>query len=297
LTQANHKKGMQIAAGGVLVLSFDAMLIRLSGVSSWDVIFWRGWLICLSFSALMLLNRKQRYLPENSKHRFAAVVIALLFSLNTVLFVYSIGHTSTANTVVILASSPLFAAIFSRLFLREPIKHRVLLTIILAFAGVVTIFAGSFNGSHWQGDIAALGLAASMGAAFTLLRCFDTLPLLPIIAASGAFAGIFATFEAEPLTLPANSYFWLGIMGLIQMPLATWLLMQAPRYIPSAEVSLFLLIETILGPIWVWLAVGEATPERTLLGGIIILTALFSNTLAALYEQKKILSRELNPPS
>jgi drug/metabolite transporter (DMT)-like permease len=287
LTQTPHTKGVQIAAIGALVLSFDAMLIRLTEASSWDVVFWRGWLICLAFSVLMLFNRQKNHLPDSRKNWIAAAIIAVLYGINTVLFVYSIGHTSTANTVVILASSPLFAAIFSRIFLYEPIKLRVLFAIILAFAGVVTIFAGSFNGSHWQGDIAALCLAISMGAVLTLLRHFSNLPLLPIIAVSGIVAGLLAIPHASPFSLPTKSYLWLSIMGLVQMPLATWLLMRAPRYIPSAEVSLFLLIETILGPIWVWLAVGEETPERTFIGGAIILTAILSNSLAALYELKK----------
>lgn len=278
---------MALASVGVLILSFDAMLIRLSDVSSWDVVFWRGWLICLVFTVLTLVKNQQIQWPESRAHWLIATLIAALYGINTLLFVFSISNTSTANTVVILASSPLFAAIFSRLFLQEPIKHRVLLAIIASFIGVITIFAGSFNSGHWPGDIAALFLALSMGIVLTLLRHYSGLPLLPIIALSGAVAGIIAIPLAAPLSLPANSYLWLAIMGLVQMPLATWLLMLAPRFIPSAEVSLFLLIETILGPVWVWLAVGEETPERTLLGGTIIISAIFANTMAALYEQKR----------
>lgn len=278
---------MTLAAIGVLILSFDAMLIRLSGVSSWDVVFWRGWLICLVFTALTLIKRHRIQWPENPGHWLIAALIAVLYGINTLLFVFSISNTSTANTVVILASSPLFAAIFSRLILQEPIKRRVLLAIIASFIGVITIFAGSFNSGHWPGDIAALFLALSMGIVLTLLRHYSGLPLLPVIALSGAIAGTIAIPLASPVSLPANSYLWLAIMGLVQMPLATWLLMLAPRFIPSAEVSLFLLIETILGPVWVWLAVGEETPERTLLGGTIILSAIFANTMASLYEQQR----------
>ncbi|WP_372742430.1 DMT family transporter [Neptunomonas sp.] len=287
MQQTLQQKGMMLASIGVLILSFDAMLIRLSGVSSWDVVFWRGWLICLVFTTLTLLKRQRIQWPNNRAHWLLAALIAALYGINTLLFVFSISNTSTANTVVILASSPLFAAIFSRLFLHEPIKHRVLLAIIASFIGVITIFAGSFNSGGWLGDIAALCLALFMGIVLTLLRRYSGLPLLPIIALSGAVAGLMAIPLASPMSLPANSYLWLAIMGLVQMPLATWLLMLAPRFIPSAEVSLFLLIETILGPVWVWLAVGEETPARTLLGGTIILSAIFANTMAALYEQKQ----------
>lgn len=287
LTYSEHQKGIFIAACGVFILSFDAMLIRLAGASAWDIAFWRGWLMCATFTTLSLLARKQTVLPPNARSWQLALAVALLYGINTLLFVYSISHTSTANTVIILASSPLFSALFSSLFLKEKLKTSTLITMLITFCGVIYIFAGSLDSLHWKGDLAALTLAISTGAVLTLLRRAHHFSILPVIALSGAVAGLLSSSQANPLSLPPQSYIWLGIMGIFQIPVATWLLMRAPRYLPSAEVSLFLLIETILGPIWVWFAVNEQIPERTFLGGAIILSAIALNSVLTMRQRTK----------
>jgi drug/metabolite transporter (DMT)-like permease len=277
----DHAKGMLIAACGVLVLSFDALLIRLADSTAYNVTFWRGALTCLT-TALLCIVWRQRW-PSGPALWLAGIAIASLYGVNTWLFVFSISHTSTANTVVILASSPLFAALFSRLLLGERVLRRTLVAIGVSVLGVMVVFAGSDSAnSQGLGDIAALLLAASMGAMFTLLRRFQGLPRLPIIALAGAIAALISWPLATPLTLEPASYGWLALMGLIQIPLATILIMTAPRYLPSTEVSLFMLLETVLGPVWVWLALGETTSIHTLVGGTAILGAISVNTWLAL---------------
>ncbi|MFN3984928.1 MAG: DMT family transporter [Rhodocyclaceae bacterium] len=278
----SRRDGVSIAAVGVLVLSFDALLIRLAATSTWNVVFWRGWLLFAAIATVMLVTRHPLKLAGGWRSAAAALVIGAIYGINSTLFVFSIGHTSTANTVVIVAAAPFFAALFSWWFLGERITRRMLCSIAIAMAGVATIFGGSVGASNWRGDLAAIVLAISMGGVLTLLRHFAGLPRLPLLALSGAIAGLIALPLAEPLTLPATSYLWLGLMGLIQIPLASWLIMLAPRYIPSAEVSLFLLIETVLGPFWVWLVIHESVPPNTLIGGIIILGAVALNSWLAL---------------
>jgi drug/metabolite transporter (DMT)-like permease len=274
---------MLIAAVGVLVLSFDALLIRLADSSTYNVTFWRGSLTCLATLLLYLCWRKRQHWPATPALWLAGLAIAFFYGVNTWLFVFSISHTSTANTVVILASSPLFAALFSRLLLGERVLRRTLIAIGVSVAGVLVVFAGSDSAnSQWLGDLAALTLAASMGVMFTLLRRFQGLPRLPIIAMAGAIAAIISWPLATPLTLEPSSYGWLALMGLVQIPLATLLIMTAPRYLPSTEVSLFMLLETVLGPIWVWLILGETTSVHTLVGGTAILGAISVNTWLAL---------------
>lgn len=283
-----HQQGLLFAFFGALVLSFDAMLIRLADTSEWQVLFWRGGLIAIAFGILTWLFKQRIVYPSQPHLWFAIFAIALMYGLNTTLFVYAVSHTSTANTVVILASSPLFAALFSRLFLQERLALRTLLTIAVAFVGVVSIVYQSLGSGHLNGDLAALALAISMGAVLTALRCFASLPLFPIIALSGVVAAVLAmlNIEVAPLDIRWQQAQWLLIMGAIQIPLATWLLMSATRLLPSAEVSLFLLIETVFGPGWVWLAVNEAVPENTLFGGTLILGAISLNSVITLAKQK-----------
>ncbi len=268
-----HRHGMLIAAVGVLSLSFDAVLVRLAGTDGWNVTFWRGWLICLSMAVLTLV-RRERWRPSSRAEGVAAAAVVVLYGMNTALFVLSVSHTKAANTVVILSCAPFFAALFSWLFLRERVRVRTLVAIALCVTGVLVVFSGSLGGGTVVGDGLALLLSVLMGVSLTVLRRFPGIPRIPLTCGAGAVAGLAASAFAEPLSLQPAAYGWLAIMGLVQMPLASVLIMTATRYLPSPEVSLFLLIETVLGPVWVWLAVGEEPPSLTLVGGALILATI-----------------------
>lgn len=279
-----HRQGVVIAASGVLVLSVDALLIRLADAATADVMFWRGALIFLVVGAFALLAALRGHASITRDTVRPLLLIGGIYGINSGLFVFSIGHTSTANTVVILASSPVFAALLSWWFLGERIRRRTVISIIAAIFGVAVIFADSLGAPSWRGDLAAIVLAVSMGAVLTLLRHHAALPRLPLLATSGAVTVLLALPFAQPLSLAPVSYGWLFLMGAVQIPLASWLIMLAPRYIPSAEVSLFLLIETVLGPFWVWLVLNETVPGNTLAGGTIILATIGVNAWLGLRE-------------
>jgi len=276
-----HGRGTLLAAVGVVVLSFDALLIRLAATNAWDVTFWRGWGMFLSMGLCWLLASR-RLGADSRRAWLAAGGIAVLYGVDMGLFVFSIANTHTANTVVIVASAPFFAALASRLFLGESIAWRTAVAIVVSLAGVLVVFAGSLGAGSWRGDGVALVLAMSMGVTLTVLRSFPGLDRLAVIAMSGAVAGLLAWPLADPWSLTVLSYGWLALMGGLQIPLATMLIMSATRFLPAPEVSLFLLIETVLAPIWVWLVVAEQPPPLTLYGGGLVLATVAVHSALAL---------------
>lgn len=282
----DHARGLLIALGGVLLISFDALLVRLAAAPHWDIIFWRGWLICLTLLGWMLVSGHRLRLPPARRDRWLIMAAVVMLSGNTTLFVLSVSHTAAANTVVILAASPFFAALFSRIFLSESVPLRTWIAIVVAVSGVLIVFGGGISGGTGVGDLYALLLAIFVGAQLTILRRFPTVPRLPLIAISGAIAGLMAIPFATPLSLSAQTYLVVAVMGVAQMPLATVMMAVATRYLPSPEVSLCLLLETVLGPIWVWWVLSEAVPSLTLVGGALILATVAVHAWIALREEK-----------
>lgn len=278
----DHQKGITTAGLGVFVLSFDAVLVKLVNSGAADTSFWRGALIFLSLMLLLVVSKKTEQLKQYLQNWQSAVVITLLYGLNTSLFVFCLSYTSTANTVVILSSSAFFAAFFSWLLLREKVLLRTWLAIIASVIGVLVVFSGALEQQSWFGDLLAICLALSMGLTFTLLRRVPELPRIPVIAFSGLVAMLCTAPFASPLALGTDSYLWLILMGMVQMPLASVLMLSATRYLSSPEVSLFLLIETVLGPLWVWFVFAEELHENTILGGSIILSAVILHSWMAL---------------
>lgn len=274
LPELDHRQGIWIAALGVLVLSFDALLVRLAATDPMNIAFWRGALIFVSVTLFIQLSGNRKQWRQYRAHGSAALLVTLIYGINSGLFVFSVSHTSAANTVVILSSSAFFAAFFSWLLLRERVALRTWIAIAVSVAGVLVVFSGSLGQPGSLGDGLAIILALSMGLALTLLRRMPDLPKMPVVAGSGIVLALLTWPLASPLTLAPSQYGWLGVMGLVQMPVASVLLMMATRYLPSPEVSLFLLIETVLGPFWVLWVLNEAVPPLTLVGGSAILGAV-----------------------
>ncbi len=266
-----RRRGMLLAVVGVFVLSLDSLLIRLADAGSWNVVFWRGLLIAVSLGALTFLRRGSAVRRSWGP---AAVLCAILFGADSALFVLSVMHTKVANTVVILSASPLFAALFAWLLLRERVRLRTWGAIGVAILGVLLVFAGSAGGGQVTGDAYALAAAVLAGANLNLLRRQPELDRIALVALSGLVTLAIALPFAHPLALTLRSSLALGVMGLVQMPLAMVLIAVCTRYLPAPEISLFLLLESVLAPIWIWLAVGERPPPLTFVGGGLLLAAI-----------------------
>jgi drug/metabolite transporter (DMT)-like permease len=252
------------------------------------MIFWRALLVSFGMWLMVSLINPNRVWQRYLTVRGPGLLMVASYSLGTVSFVYAITHTSVANTLIILSSTPLFAALIGRVLLREPIQLRTLLAITLVAIGIAAIASGSAS----SGDAALLGdLAAILGSfflacGFSLVRRFPQISVLSAISCSGLMTALLVLPLASPLAITQADFGYLLLMGLYVVPVGTALMYLGPRYIPAAEVGLLLLLESILGPIWVWLVFAENPGVHTLVGGAIILSTLTLNTIWVLKFQR-----------
>jgi drug/metabolite transporter (DMT)-like permease len=280
---STHAKGLLLTAAGVLVISPDGLLTRLIEADHWTMIFWRA--LLLSFGMWLMVNL---FNPNRARQRYRTVLgpgllLVAAFSLGTIAFVFAVTHTSVANTLVIFSSTPLFAALIGRVLLRESIQPRTLIAIVLVALGIGVIAAGSVSsGSGLAGDLSALFGAFTLATGFSLVRRFPQVSTLSAISCSGVLTAVLVFPLASPLAISQADAGYLLLMGLYVVPIGTALMFVGPRYIPAAEVGLLVLLESILGPIWVWLVLAEKPGVNTLLGGAIVITTLAVNTFWAL---------------
>lgn len=264
-------RGLLLVTTGIVVLSFDGLLVRLVQADGWSIVFWRGLLMFLALGAFSLSTRSRASIRAQP---LLSATSALLLALISLFFVMAIIHTTVANVVVILSTAPLFAALLTRFFLHEPVALRTWLAISVATLGIVLVFAGSFTSSDLLGNVYALLSSAALGANLTLLRRHPSLERMPLIALGGLAAALISLPMAQPFGLDGASYLALAVMGLLQMPLATLLINNATRYLPSAEVALFYLLESVLGTLWVWYFLSEVPAQATLYGGALVIVTL-----------------------
>jgi drug/metabolite transporter (DMT)-like permease len=278
----DHAKGMLITVAGVLAVSPDSLLVRLVSADIWILMFWRGLLVALVLSAGLVAVHRSRTSAAFGAIGRTGMVFAALFSLNSFSFVLAVNTTTVANTLVLVSAAPFFAALIAKLFLGETVRRRTWLAMLSAFAGVLVIVSGSAGGGALTGDLAALVTALGLAIQFNLLRRARHVNMIPAIALGSLITALVSLPFADPWSVGAMDALWLGLLGVLVMPVATVLIVTGPRYLPAPEVSLILLLEIILGPFWVWLALGEVPSQRAALGGAIVIAALAAHAVAAL---------------
>jgi drug/metabolite transporter (DMT)-like permease len=207
------------------------------------------------------------------------VLVCLLQGACSITFLAAFSYTSVANVLVIFACTPLIAALLSWLIFREKVSASTYWAIAGAASGLVIVASGSFGGIRWFGDSLALLNAVLLATVFTILRGHREINMIPASGIGlliGALVSIpFAGFPP----LDALQVTWLALAGVIILPLALTLLTLGPRYLPAPEVGMIMLLEAVLGPLWVWLVIQESPGIPTLIGGTVVLVVLFVHSL------------------
>ena len=280
---SSHLKGLLITASGVLIISPDGLLTRLILTDHWNMIFWRALLVSFGMWLMVSLINPNRVWQQYRTVPGPGLLIVAAYSLGTISFVFAITHTSVANTLIILSSTPLFAALISRFLLNEKIQPRTMIAILLVAIGIGVIASGSAaEQDGLLGDLAAILGSFFLACGLSFVRRFPHISTFSAISCSGLLTALLVLPLASPLMISQSDFGYLLVMGLYVVPVGTALMYVGPRYIPAAEVGLLLLMESILGPIWVWLVFTEQPGVNTLVGGAIVLSTVVINTIWAL---------------
>lgn len=281
------QRGLILAFAGALILSFDTLLIRLIGENPLTIAFWRGILMALAGASvclfLSLVKRRELSLPLDG----LGIAVSLLYGAASVGFVAGALLTSVANLLVIVATAPLWAPIGAFVFLRERTPVSTLACSFASIGGIAVVAIPNGVLGLRAGDLIALVTAWSMAAAFVLSRKSSK-----NIALAPAFGGLFSALALLPFIERFTfagpwQTFLMTIEGGVVVPLALTLIASAPRYLPAPQVGLFLLLETILGPLWIWVVLSIAPSPYALIGGLIVVLCLVGNSVFLLTTQDR----------
>jgi drug/metabolite transporter (DMT)-like permease len=274
-------KGLLITTFGALFVVPDALFIRLIDADPLVIGFWRSLTVGTGILlGTLLLQGVQPFRDVLGTGKYAVIYI-LTIGASGILFVLAISLTSVANVVFIIASLPVFAAIYSRIFLGEPISKRMILTMIAVAVGLAVIAFGSSEteGASWKGNALALCVSAMFAAGLTVARRVRPVSMVPAIPIGYLGGALILLPFIDPLSV--TQWGLIALHGAFMVISAT-LLALGPRYITSAEVGLLILLETVLAPILVWATLGEEPGTAALIGGMIVISALVLSNLVAL---------------
>ena len=264
---------------GVIIISPDSLLIRLLNLTDYSLIFYRSFLPAITLLLFIFWSYKKETFNAFLLIGVPGIIYALFYAITHICFVYAIQYTSVANTLVIVAGAPIFAALFSMLFLKEKPTLFTWIIILVALASMFTIGWGSYTSKGIFGDLMALIVAISMGSSGVLVRYFRKIDLVPACLLGCLIAGLYSLPYEIEFNLNLTQILYLSLMCFIMLPVPFIVLTIAPRYTPAYQVYLIFLLESVFGTTWVWVVINEVPSLNTIIGGFTLLSSVLIYTI------------------
>ena len=280
--------GIFLALLGALILTPDTLLMRLSELSGGQMVAWRatqaGSIFFIIGLCPFILSRSG-VKPKIWRKSFVALVFVQM--ANVFCFAYGIYLAPVAIVLIAVATVPVFSIILGAVVLKEAVDMRTWAIVVIVFFGVTLSVIGDINSydiinlSSIFGGLCGLVVAFSLACNFVIIRKDKEVAFPLALGAGGILCGLLAFYlwpSASEINL--KGMFYISITGLLILPLSFILLSRASRMTPASNVSIIMLLETILGPLWVWTFTNESPQFLTIIGGIIVILALiyfFSN--------------------
>jgi drug/metabolite transporter (DMT)-like permease len=279
---AERSRGVLFVAAAALCWSTGGLLARLVDTDTWTTVFWRSIFAAVFLLGVTIVQEGRAAWPR--VHRigggmgWAGVAMALCFATASTCFINALARTTVANTLVIQSTSPFIAALLGWAWMGERVRRRSWIAMAAALAGATVMAAHSWGVGSIAGDLLALVTAIAFATATVIVRRHRELRMTAAAGLAGVFSAVFAWPPARPLEAGPDDLALLALFGAAQLGFGLVLFTAGARLIPVAEASLIAVLESVLGPLWVWLALGETPAPAALLGGAIILTALVVHT-------------------
>ena len=283
----NHLKGLLIAFFGIVILTPDAVLVRLADSNSWTVLFWRGLFFAIGIIVILLLTYRSKAVNELISIGKGGVLIGILTALGGTSFILAIHYTSIAKTLVIISTSPIMVAIISWFMLKEKPEFYTWISMIIVFIGIYIVMAGDSGGMNLMGNFFALASVIIGGFSFTLLRKYKNVNMVPAMAVNGIMIAFIGFVFADSLVLSSQSMLYIFASGIV-LAVSFSLITIAPQYIPAPEVAMFFPLGTVLGTLIAWIVLKEEPSSNALIGGAIVIITLFTHAWHSATSYQKV---------
>ena len=273
--------GILLALTGALILTPDSLLMRLSQMDGGAMLAWRATLAGMVFLSIGLNKRSGS--ADKTKQIFSKSFFALVFCqiANTSFFAFAISLAPVAIVLVAVATVPIISVILSALFLGERASLRswgIILTVMLGI--IVSVYGDlrgdiDFNMQTVLGAWLGLAVAFSLAINFIVVRQDRTVEFELALGTGALIAGLTAFALSQTATdVTLSNTFIISLTGLIILPVSFVMLTRASRYTTASNVSMLMLLETVLGPLWVWMVIDERPSHLTIAGGAIVILAI-----------------------
>jgi len=274
-----HLKALLTTALGVLLISLESLFIKLTTIEAVTFAFYIGIFMFLSINVILFSTKKKATINLYKEGITPILICGGLLGLSNIFFISAIKTTTVANTVMIIASTPLFSALFSYFINKEKIRKNIIISSFFIFLGLFIIFSSQLGSGDFLGNIYALICTNLFALAFVILSKYNHVNRFTITAFAGIVTAVVSFFFINSFLIDYYTLVLLLITGTFISPVARVLIGIGTKQLPASEVGLMMIIETVMAPVWVWFVLKEIPENSTFVGGAIILTTLLLNSI------------------
>jgi drug/metabolite transporter (DMT)-like permease len=271
---SSQHKGSLLAFIAVMLITPDSILIRLSNIETWGMLFYRGAIPFVVVLVGLIFFYKNNLFKALINIGYPGIFYVISFSICNITFIISIQNTNVANTLVMIAMAPMLSAILGSIFLKEVPDRKTWIAIIITLISVTYIFHDSIEMGNFYGDLFGIITAFGLACNAVIARYAKNRDLVPSAVIGKLCVAVFAFFFVDTFALVDTDLIFVPLMCVMCVAIPFVLVTIAPRFIPAEEVNLFFLLETIIGPFWVWLVINEQPSIETIQGGVVIILTI-----------------------
>lgn len=260
-----------------LVWSFGGVIARFLEIDDmWTVVFWRAtWATAFLIGFMIWRDGLGAMIEMTRRMGLPGLAVAICFATASTSFVVALSYTTVANIVLMQAGVPLLAALMGWIVFRENVSLPTWIAIAAVIGGVAIMVSDALDGAVSPiGDGLAVLIAVAFSTATVITRRFSHVRMTPATCIGTVIAAAFAATQASTFMVSTPDMAWLFAFGALNLGLGLALFATGARLIPAAFAALLGTLETVLGPVWVWLVHAEVPSTRTILGGAVIFAAL-----------------------
>jgi drug/metabolite transporter (DMT)-like permease len=271
------RRGALLVACAAVCWSSGGLIARLVTTGPWTTSLWRSLFASLFLVLVIWMTGGRDLLAQWRAAGPPVVAVAVCMALASTCFIFSLAHTSVANTLILISLGPYVTGLLGWMLLGERVAPRTWLAMGVALAGAVVMVSDSYARGAIVGDLLAIAMAASFAIATVLIRRHPEIQMVPAAVLATALTAMVALPLANPFEATSRDFALLAFFGIGSFGVGFLLFMAGARLIPAAQSSLLGMLETVLGPLWVWLVLDERPGAASLAGGAVILAALLTN--------------------
>ena len=286
---SRHGYAMLLMVLGSVAISFGGLVLRSIEVAdTWQINVYRSFGMLVAIAAIVAIQNRGRFFATLLSVGRFGILAGVLLAGAGLSFIQAFAATTIANALFIIGSIPFFAALLARIFLGERLRRATLVTMLFAGSGLALMVVNGINIGSGFGNLMALSTALSFAGFAVVVRYRRKVEMLPsLLIASLLIMAVSLPVTGGDLALPMNDIllclFWGGCLS----GLVNWTFIIASRHLATAEVTLLMLIEFALGPVWVWLFVDEVPHRWTLIGGSIIIASVAVRAILELMNKSR----------